>query len=394
MAVRFRKSIKLAPGIRMNLSGSGLGWTLGPRGASVGISSRGTRVNTSFAGFSASHQISRPKRAVRTVPTNTSSEKVSMTCKVADDGQLIFLDSNGAPVADHLVALAKQQHKDGLLNLIQAKCDDINAEIESIAEVHLETPNSNQVPRFSLPTFDIPQPAQPAPLKLRFLDRLLKNRRLRVEAEHRRAMAEFEQNSIDWRAQKAEFARMVEERRDLIERRIYSDTSAMETWLEEVLSDISWPRETEVAFEVLDEGRSVMLDVDLPEVEDMPSKIAAVPARGMKLSVKDLSPTKVQKLYMEHIHAVVFRLIGEVFAALPSARDVVVSGYSQRRNAATGRSQDDYLVSVLVQRNDWNQIDFDHLDQIQVTESLTRFDLRRMMSKTGVFKPIEPLRRP
>jgi hypothetical protein len=378
----------------MNLSGSGLGWTLGPRGASVGISSRGTRLNTSFAGFSASHQISRPKRAVRTMPAVTSSEKVSMTCKVADDGQLIFLDSNGAPVADHLVALAKQQHKEGLLNLIQAKCDDINAEIESIAEVHLETPNSNQVPRFSLPTFDIPQPAQPAPLKLRFLDKLFKKRRHQVEDAHRRTVAEFEQKTLDWQAQKAEFARLAEERRDLIERRIYSDTSAMETWLEEVLGDISWPRETEVAFEVLDEGQTVMLDVDLPEVEDMPSKIAAVPTRGMKLSVKDLSATKVKKLYMEHIHAVVFRLIGEAFAALPSARDVVVSGYSQRHNAATGRKQDDYLLSVLVQRNDWNQIDFDHLDRIQVTESLSRFDLRRTMSKTGVFKSIEPFARP
>jgi hypothetical protein len=37
MGFRFRKSFKLAPGVRMNLSGSGLGWTLGPRGASIGI---------------------------------------------------------------------------------------------------------------------------------------------------------------------------------------------------------------------------------------------------------------------------------------------------------------------------------------------------------------------
>jgi len=393
MAVRFRKSIKLAPGIRINFSGAGLGWTLGPRGASVGISSRGTRLNTSFAGFSASHQISRPKRAVRTVPAITSSEKVSMTCTVGADGQLVFLDSNGAPVPEHLIALAKQQHKEGLQSLIQAKCDDINAEVEAVAEVHLETPSSNQVPRFSLPAFEAPQPAQLAPLKLRFLDKLLKKRRQQVEDEHRRAVAEFEQKTLEWQAQKAEFARIAEERRDLIERRIYADTAAMEAWLEEVLGDISWPRETEIAFEVLEDGRKVLLDVDLPEVEDMPSKIAAVPARGMKLSVKDVTATKVQKLYMEHIHAVVFRLIGEVFAALPVAKEVVVSGYSQRHNAATGRIQDDYLLSVLVRRDDWNQIDFDHLDQIQVTESLSRFELRRTMSKTGVFKAIEPFGR-
>ena len=37
MSLRFRKSIKLAPGVRFNLSGSGASWTLGPNGASIGI---------------------------------------------------------------------------------------------------------------------------------------------------------------------------------------------------------------------------------------------------------------------------------------------------------------------------------------------------------------------
>ena len=50
MALRFRKSIKLAPGLRMNLSGSGASWTLGPRGASVGIGQRGTYLNSGIPG--------------------------------------------------------------------------------------------------------------------------------------------------------------------------------------------------------------------------------------------------------------------------------------------------------------------------------------------------------
>ncbi|MFJ2993666.1 DUF4236 domain-containing protein [Pandoraea sp. NPDC087047] len=389
MAVRFRKSIKLAPGIRMNLSGSGIGWTLGPRGASVGISSRGTRLNTSFAGISSSQLISRPRSSAREA-TARESVNVRMTCSVQSDGQLVFLDTNGEPVSEHLVSLAKKQHKEGLLELIQAKCDDINAEVEAIAEVHLQTPSSRQVPHFSSPTFDIPSPAKPPPLKLRLLDKLLKSRRLKVEAAHRKAVAEYEQQTREWNAEKIEFTRMAEVRRDFIERRIYSDIAAMEIWLEEVLSEIQWPRETDVTFEVMEDGRKVALDVDLPEIEDMPNKIAVVPARGMKLSVKELSATKVQKLYMEHIHAVIFRLIGEVFAALPLTKEVTASGYSQRHHAATGRLQDEYLLSVRVHRDDWQQTDFDHLDQIQLTESLTRFELRRTMSKTGIFKPIEP----
>jgi Protein of unknown function (DUF4236) len=45
VALRFRKSIKLAPGVRWNLSNSGFSWTLGPRGASVGIEKRGAFIN-------------------------------------------------------------------------------------------------------------------------------------------------------------------------------------------------------------------------------------------------------------------------------------------------------------------------------------------------------------
>ena len=42
MGFRFRKSVKLAPGVRMNFSKSGASWTLGGKGASVGIGKRGT----------------------------------------------------------------------------------------------------------------------------------------------------------------------------------------------------------------------------------------------------------------------------------------------------------------------------------------------------------------
>lgn len=59
----------------------------------------------------------------------------------------------------------------------------------------------------------------------------------------------------------------------------------------------------------------------------------------------------------------------------------------------TARLDDEYLLSVVVARDGWEQIDFAHLDQIDVTECLSRFKLRRTMTKTGVFKPVEPFGR-
>lgn len=164
----------------------------------------------------------------------------------------------------------------------------------------------------------------------------------------------------------------------------------METHLEAVLQGIVWPRETTVSLEVSEDRRRVTIDVDLPEVEQLPRKTAAVPARGFRLSIKEMSPTNVQKLYMRHVHGIGFRIIGESFAALQAVEEVSLSAYTQRADKATGHVSDHYLYSVRVERTRWKEINFAALTEIDVVEALARFELRREMTKTGVFRPIEP----
>lgn len=115
-----------------------------------------------------------------------------------------------------------------------------------------------------------------------------------------------------------------------------------------------------------------------------------MPAKGIRFSVKEMPKTHVQKLYMRHIHAIGFRLIGETFASLPSVNQVTLSAYSQRPNKATAHVQDDYLYSVKVQRTDWQAINFSALSDLDVVAAFDRFELRRNMSVTGIFKAIEP----
>src|SRR3546814_18689575 len=89
---------------------------------------------------------------------------------------------------------------------------------------------------------------------------------------------------------------------------------------------------------------------------------SAVPARGLKLSVKDLPAAQIRKRYMAHVHGIGFRIVGESFAALPSAQRVTLSGFSQRNDPATGQVRDDYLYSVSVERHDWERIAFSALE--------------------------------
>lgn len=50
MGFRFRRSIRLAPGIRLNLSSRGPSATVGPRGASINVGPRGTYANVGIPG--------------------------------------------------------------------------------------------------------------------------------------------------------------------------------------------------------------------------------------------------------------------------------------------------------------------------------------------------------
>lgn len=81
MGFRFRKSVKVAPGVRLNLSKSGVSTSIGGKGATVNLSSKGTRTTVGVPGTGISHSSFTPK-----------SSSTSASGKGADDD----LDSQGA----------------------------------------------------------------------------------------------------------------------------------------------------------------------------------------------------------------------------------------------------------------------------------------------------------
>jgi hypothetical protein len=77
MGFRFRKSIKLLPGVRLNLSKSGVSASLGRPGATVNIGNKGTRgtVGIPGTGLSYSERIA-PDRKLMTPAKGTSAATV------------------------------------------------------------------------------------------------------------------------------------------------------------------------------------------------------------------------------------------------------------------------------------------------------------------------------
>src|SRR5262245_59046212 len=110
MGFRFRKSIKLAPGLRMNVSSSGVSCNIGPRGASISVGKRRTYLNTSIpgTGFSARERISGPSQRAQQTPSRVVIATV--TVSVDDDGAVRFCDEEGKTLSETMITTAKRQH--------------------------------------------------------------------------------------------------------------------------------------------------------------------------------------------------------------------------------------------------------------------------------------------
>lgn len=388
MGVRFRRSIKLAPGLRLNFSGSGVSLSAGPRGASVNFGSRGAFVNTGIPGTGL-YSRSRLGAAPSEPSGRPGKVNVNASVKVEDDGTITFLDSNGHPLSDYLTNLAKRQQGTKIRELLEQTCSEINAETEALGRIHCHTPKPDDTPRYTPLEFAQPEPKYPVLKGVGLIARLL-GKRAQIEAEEAEAIRLYDDSLAHWRSEKALFDTQQEEESKRFDERLRSDQDFMQQVLEDNLCAITWPRETLVSFEINREGKSVAIDIDLPEIEDMQRKIASVPQRGYKLSLKELKGARLQTLYSQHVHGVGFRIAGEIFASLPSVQDITLSAFTQRVDPATGHHTDTYVYSANISRSIWDKINFDNLSVIDVVSAFEQFELRRKISRSGVLEGILP----
>lgn len=389
MALRFRRSIKLAPGLRLNLSGSGTSLTIGPRGASLNFGSRGAFLNTGISGtglYSRSRLGSTPSRAT----AQPGKVSVSATIDVEDDGTVKYLDATGHPLNDYLTNLAKRQQGAKIKEVLAETSERINAEVEALGRIHHFTPPPDETPARPRRAFEKKRPESPIPLKIGLFARLL-GKRAEIEAKNAENERLFASKLYEWEQEKAFFEKLEEEESKKFDQLLRTDISFMHQVLEDNLQDIAWPRETLVSFEVQEAGKSVVLDVDLPEIKDLPRRVTTVPERGYKLSIKELKGKALRDLYARHVYGIGFRIIGEVFATLPTVEEVTLSAFTQRDSPATGQRADIYIYSVRVKRGDWARINFKNIAAIDVVAAFEQFVLRRKVGRSGVFQAIIPL---
>jgi hypothetical protein len=436
MAYRFRKSVKLIPGVRVNFGLHGGSVTVRPRGSSINIGKNGVYSNVGIPGTGISKrskiignstQDANYSNSPSRQSANPNLVQMKVQLSLQDDGSVQFKDENGDIIDDYYVAQAKRQAKQVFYNWLEENCAEINQKTNDIINIHLSSPSPDSVITFTQTPYPETPPIEPSsvfpdvmpvppiPKPYGFLAKKITFFRKQVDKKNTKMQLEFQRIKTAWEEKKkafeidysnkmieyhhildeyklvlAKFNEEQEKRRKFIEEDRLKDPQAMQEFLTETFQNIEWPRETNVSFEVSKDGKNVILDVDLPEIEDLPDKQAVVSRRDFRLLYKDISETNKRKNYFTHIHAIGFRIIGEVFVALPTVEQVTLSGYSQRLDSKTGRNTDEYLYSIKVAREKWESIDFSNLQLIDVAECFCLFKLVRNAAKTGVMTPIEP----
>lgn len=375
----------------MNFGLRGLSMSLGPRGANVNIGSRGAYATLGIPGTGISTRSrigsSSQQRAVKA----TSTKALTVAFRLQDDGEVEIVYENGEALSPDHAVVARQQNADRLRAWLEEKCDYWNKGIDDLLGIHVDTPDSNQPPAAARRRpYQEPRPLEPIPLKLTLFARIFRSKRQRIEKLNAEALAEHSRQLDAWNSQRAAHDRAETNRLRFFEVDFQPGQAEVQEYLAEVLANLKWPRETTVCFEIDDLLSTVSLDIDLPEIEDMPDKTARVAVRALKINVKDRSAVQRRKEYLTHVHGVLFRVIGEIFAALPRIQRVIASGYSQRPDRKTQAVIDEYLLSVRVARSQWQSRSFSNLKSLDLASCFEEFDLRRNMSVTGVFKPIEP----
>lgn len=372
MALRFRRSIKIAPGFRINLGKKGLSMSVGGRGATMTVGARGIYGNVGLPGTGLSYRTK--------------------------------LSGGGSRAASG----GGQRRERPSLSALEAQATDLNEDVTRVLDLHLECKNPKaSVTRAPREYFE-PRPGPASGGKLVAVIAWLFASGLVSGAlpEAAKGWGAIIAGVLvylgwrQWRAKKtASLVAAWEAEKDAWDKeeqraatgwgQLSTDPARREEYLAAAFDTVDWPRETLINFE-FKTPQSLALDIDLPEVEDMPKSFWAVRKSGASLEQKDRSDTQIRKDYARHVHSICMLAASVAFWAVPELSELQISGYTQRPDKATGVIKDDYILSVQITRDQWERIDFDALENVDPIEALAAFDLRLDMTKTCIMKSIEP----
>lgn len=427
--MRYRKSIRLGKGLRLNVSKSGVSMGAGIPGLSVNVGRRGTYLNTGIPGtgiYNRQRLAGGASSTHRPAPGTREAERpVKVSFTLDDSGNPIFLDENDDLISDEsLIRRIKRtdDYKNELRKLRESKQKQIAKATDDLITVFKHTPptiSKDEVRnwlgkltlrQYTAKEYATPQPdAQDIEIELEAQARreiksvlFWRNRPLREQFVEDRLRPAVQQAMAKWTTDRDAFVteerlrRVEEDKRFLdaykakkseLESSLDGSVDFVESETERYLQSIQLPVDFAVQFEYSHPQATMKLDLDLPEIEDLPDSKAEVLASG-KLSVKKKTIKDKNREYATCVLGLAFFFAGNIFNVSPAIARTVVSGYTQRLNRSTGHTDDQYVFTIAFDRPTYTDIKVSDIDPI---EAVANFEHRMEMTKTFALKTINPM---
>jgi hypothetical protein len=259
-----------------------------------------------------------------------------------------------------------------------AVCKHLNEHADGIALAHRWTPApTHQLVPTSIRPFSEPQPD--APRKHTPADG-------HGEAKVRRSdMNEYLDARAKWLARRFAWESGQRALQERAARAAQGDRESMQEHLLSCLHDVLWPVPTPIAYQI-DGTDSVHVDVLVPGFDVLPDREAVI-AYGNRVSVQRMTEVNRVKLFDRNALGLTLRLVGEVFAALPTVQRATVTALQRPENRPPR-----FIVSAQVDRKGWTGLFTNGTVLLESPEpALNAIKARFNLTGLGAFIPIEPL---
>lgn len=431
MGLRLRKSVRLMPGVRVNFSMRGASLSVGGRGARVNLSSRGVRTTVGIPGTGLSW--SQTTRAPRTRAPSLRSIEAAARREEREQQKREAQALIEARQAE-LRALTEHWRQMPDVPSRNAFATACNERPFDASEEAPQAPDAGQAARALRHELRATARSALSRSRLRFLVllpigvgvlvgardaatgvatalfgtclaaallALTRSAAVLVVARRRFPSAWPEH----WKALERSHAERVRafHERDEAARRAWTeaecrriaalrllldgDPEAIDDAVCAELEALDFPFETFCSVGVRD-AVSVMLAVDLPEIEDViPETTERLLANG---TVKETKRTRADRFgdYAQLVCGLALQLARAAFAAAPTLECVVVGGYTQRRQRGTGAIADEWVFDLQLERSIIERLDPASVDPVALVGRVPgRIDLRPTMELKRIDAP-------
>lgn len=198
--------------------------------------------------------------------------------------------------------------------------------------------------------------------------------------EEKRSDFETEQDEIE-RSENERLNDEYEQEKASLEAALSDDDEVMSSLVEDWLSDLTIPADVSAQIDCKD--GHLYLDLDLPEIEDLPQTTTKQLKSG-QVKVVNKTQKQLKQEYATCVLGMAFFMAANIFDLNANISEVTVSGYTQRRNR-NGDIADEYIYSVRFPREQFRKTVVK--DPI---EDINGFENRMKLGTTFAFGKIKP----